>query len=42
MDKEMTFYWQYLSQGYMTEESDDPENPENIIQHKLTWRSQSN
>ena len=41
-DKEMTLYWQYLSQGYMTEESDDPENPEKIIQHKLTWRSQSN
>ena len=39
---EMEKYWQNLSQAYMTEESDDPESPDNIIQHKLSWRSKSN
>ena len=39
--REMDSYWCKLSQAYMTEESDDPDNPESIIQHKLPWRSES-
>ena len=38
---EMENYWQFLSLAYITEESDDPENPNGIIEHKLTWRSSS-
>ena len=34
-------YWKHLSQAYMTEESDDIENEDHIIQHKLPWRSDS-
>lgn len=37
----MEMYWKHLSQAYMTEESDDPDNPDNIIQHKIPWRSKS-
>lgn len=40
-EKEMDKYWKHLSQAYMTEESDDPDDPEKIVQHKLPWRSQS-
>ena len=28
-------YWKHLSQAYITEESDDPKNPDNISQHKI-------
>ena len=38
---EMEKYWQKLSLLYVTEESDDPDNPNGIIEHKLHWRSQS-
>ena len=34
-------YWQTLSLLYITEESDDPDNPNGIIEHKLHWCSQS-
>ena len=34
-------YWKHLNLMYLTEESDDPENPNGIIEHKLPWRSQS-
>ena len=34
-------YWQYLSLAYVTEESDDPDNPNGIIEHKLLWHSDS-
>lgn len=27
---------------YMTEESDDPDDPQKLIEHKLPWRSESN
>lgn len=30
-----------LNLMYVTEESDDPENPNGIVEHKLPWRSQS-
>lgn len=33
--------WKYLSLAYMTEESDDPDNPNGIVEHKLQWRSKS-
>lgn len=33
--------WLSLSYCYMTEESDDPSDPDVIIVHKLPWRSQS-
>lgn len=36
---EMENYWQFLSLACVTEELDDPENPNGIIEHKLTWRS---
>ena len=39
--KEHKDYWCHLSQLYMTEESDDLEDPSKIIQHKLQWRSDS-
>ena len=34
-------YWEHLSYLYMTEESDDPDDSTGIIEHKLTWRSDS-
>ena len=37
----MEKYWSILSLAYVTEESDDPENPNGIIELKLQWRSQS-
>lgn len=33
-------YWKYLNVYYMTEESDDPDSPA-IMEHKLSWRSES-
>ena len=33
--------WNKLSYHYMTEESDDPDEPNNIVFHKLEWRSES-
>ena len=41
-EREMESYWKHLSYACMTEESDDPDCPDTIIQHKLNWRSQSN
>ncbi len=38
---EMDKYWKLLSLAYVTEESDDPDNPNGIIEHKLDWRSES-
>ena len=38
---ELEKYWKFLSLSYVTEESDDPENPNGITEHKLTWRSDS-
>ena len=38
---EMDKYWQFLNVNYMTEESDDPSNPNGIIEHRLPWRSES-
>ena len=34
-------YWSFLSRMYVTEESDDPDNPNGIIEHHLSWRSPS-
>lgn len=34
-------YWHLLNLMYVTEESDDPDNPNGIIEHKLQWRSKS-
>ena len=34
-------YWVHLNLNYMTEESDDADNPNGIIEHKLPWRSPS-
>ena len=39
--KERERYWQFLNPTYVTEESDDSENPNGIIEHKLDWRSES-
>lgn len=39
--REMERYWRHLNLGFMTEESDDPENPNGIVEHRLLWRSQS-
>ena len=33
--------WQGLSYLFMTEESDDPDDPNGFIVHPLTWRSKS-
>lgn len=33
--------WKQLSYLYMTEESDDPDDSNIIVYHKLTWRSES-
>ena len=38
---EETIRWKSLSHSYMTEESDDPFDPNIIITHKLQWRSES-
>lgn len=38
--KERNKYWQYLNLNYVTEESDDPENPNEIIEHKIVWHSE--
>ena len=38
---EMEKYWQYLSITYVTEESDDPDNPNGLVEHKIEWRSDS-
>lgn len=38
---EMEKYWKHLSIAYVTEESDDPDNPNGLIEHKLQWRSES-
>ena len=37
----MERYWRHLNLDYVTEESDDAENPNGIIEHKLSWRSNS-
>ena len=34
-------YWCHLTQAYMTEESDDAEHQNKIIQHRLQWRFDS-
>lgn len=34
-------YWVQLSHLYMTEESDDDDDPGCIVEHKLEWRSNS-
>ena len=34
-------YWSKLDLSYMTEESDDPDNPNGIVEHKIPWRSKS-
>ena len=39
--RELEKYWLKLSLLYITEESDDPDNPNGIIEHKLHWCSQS-
>ena len=36
---EMERYWQHLNLYYVTEESDDAENPNGIVEHKLPWRA---
>ena len=33
-------YWKDVTIDFMSEESDDPTNPEVIIVHKLPWRSE--
>ena len=38
----MEKYWKFLSVAYVTEESDDPDNPNGLIEHKLEWTSDSN
>ena len=34
-------YWKHLDLRYLTEESDDPENPNGIVEHKIMWHSES-
>ncbi len=34
-------YWGHLSYMYMTEESDDADDCNAIVEHKLPWRSNS-
>ena len=34
-------HWKQLTLEYLTEESDDPEDDNVIIEHKLQWRSES-
>ena len=38
---EMDKYWKHLNLSYVTEESDDPDNPNGLVEHKLVWRSKS-
>ena len=38
---EIDKYWEHFTLLYMTEKSDDPENPNGIVEHKLLWRSSS-
>ena len=38
---EMDKYWKHLSIMYMTKESDNSDNPNGIVEHKLLWRSKS-
>ena len=33
-------YWKNLSVNEMSEESDDPEDPNTLVVHKLPWCSQ--
>lgn len=40
-ERELISYWRELSFSYMTEESDDPDDQNLIVQHKLPWRSES-
>ena len=35
-------YWKDVSLEFMSEESDDPDNPNVLIIHKLPWRSRGN
>ena len=35
-------YWKDVSLEFMSEESDDPDNPNVLIIHKLPWRSKGN
>ena len=35
-------YWKDVSLEFMSEESDDPDNPNVLIIHKLLWRSKGN
>ena len=34
-------YWKQLSVEFMSEESDDPDDPSVIVIHPLCWRSDS-
>ena len=36
-ETEMHEYWKHLSYVYMTEESDDPDDPNAIVVYKLPW-----
>lgn len=40
-ENEWEKYRRHLSYLYMTEESDDADNTNTIIEHKLSWRSNS-
>ena len=40
--KEFEKYWYLLSNAYMTDESDDPDDSNVIVVRKLPWRSESN
>ena len=33
-------YWEQLTLEYMTEESDDSDDPAVIVEHQFPWRSQ--
>ena len=37
----MEKYWQFLGLAYVTEECDDPDYPNELIEHKFEWRSDS-
>ena len=34
---EMDRYWKHLDLYYVTEESDDPDNSNGIVEHKIQW-----